>query len=108
MPQIYEANTNSFGGVTVSTTSAYVNATISSTTGGSYVREAYPAQWFVPGESRNPCGEIALGEGGVDVLQAAAQRELEEAQEDLATLLKKRYSFFKKKMVNEVYIEEEE
>ena len=119
MPNEYGYTVNSFGGtgagsyvnVTSTTATATATATVPwSTSGSAYGVSgvSYPAQWFIPGESRNPCGEIALGEGGIDRLQEAAQRELKKATEDLAALLKKRYTFFKKKLINEVYIEEEE
>lgn len=115
MPNEYGYTVNSFGGTGAG---SYVNVTSTTATttvpwvnsGSAYgvSGSAYAGQWFIPGESRNPCGEIALGEGGVDRLQEIAQRELKEATEDLAALLKKRYTFFKKKISNEVYIEEEE
>lgn len=76
---------------------------LSGTWGRSIVGNGYlPNQWFVPGE--NPCGEIALN----DIQECKLPVPLPEEEGDLERILRDRYSFFKKKIVNEVYIEEEE
>lgn len=104
MPVINEGDgyVRNDGYVTITTATATTSLN-EGTWGRSIVGNGYfPNQWFVPGE--NPCGEIALN----NIQECKLPVPLPNEEEDLEIILRNRYSFFKRKIVNEVYIEEEE